>query len=196
MKVINLTYKETNCYLILTQDGWLMVDAGWPDTFSQVLQLLSRQHIPVNEINYLVITHFHPDHAGLVQNLKDLGINLILHEDQVPYVKELNSFYKKNPKANFKDITGSNTTIVTTSESRELLLKLGIEGELLCTPGHTIDSISLIIDNSCAFIGDLPALSLAEAKDNPMIRDSWALIQDFGVKKIYPGHGEAYNISL
>ncbi len=172
-----------------------MIDAGWPDTFSQLLQLLSHHKISIHEINYLVITHFHPDHAGLTQNLKDFGTTLLLHEYQAPYINKLNLFYKKNPKANFKDITNSNHVILTEAESRGFLKTLGIDGELISTPGHSDDSISLIIDNYCAFTGDLPALELAEGYDDIVIEDSWEVIKQYSVKTIYPGHGEAYELS-
>jgi glyoxylase-like metal-dependent hydrolase (beta-lactamase superfamily II) len=195
MKVIHMSYKSTNIFLVPAEDGWLMIDAGWPDTFPQILRLLKENDIAVNEINYLVITHFHPDHAGLTQNLKDLGTNLIVHECQLPYIKDLNVFYKKNPKANFKDIVLNNNIIVSTEESRDLLKKLGIDGEIVPTPGHTDDSISILIDDYCAFIGDLPAYSLAEAYADDTIEESWKLIQLYGVNTIYPGHGDSYTLS-
>jgi glyoxylase-like metal-dependent hydrolase (beta-lactamase superfamily II) len=194
MNIINLSYKSTNCYLIAVDNGWLMVDAGWPDTFSQLLQLLSQNNISVNEINYLIVTHFHPDHAGLTQNLKDLGTNLILHEYQVPYINKLNLMYKKNPKANFKDIMTSNNIVLTDADNRSFLNSIGIDGELITTPGHSDDSVSLIIDGCCAFIGDLPALSLIDAYDDIVIDDSWDMIQKHHVKTIYPGHGVSYEI--
>ena len=77
-----------------------MIDAGWPDTFSQFLRLLNQNNISVNEIDYLFITHYHPDHAGLVQNLKDLGTNLIVLETQLPFINKINLHFKKNPNDN------------------------------------------------------------------------------------------------
>ncbi|MHB8127537.1 MAG: MBL fold metallo-hydrolase [Mobilitalea sp.] len=194
MNIINLSYKSTNCYLIPAGDGWLMIDAGWPDTFSPLLQLLNQNNVSVNKINYLIVTHFHPDHAGLTQNLKDLGTSLILHEYQVPYLNKLNLFYKKNAKANFKDIVAGNNIILIDGDSRSFLSSIGINGELISTPGHSDDSVSLVIDDCCAFTGDLPALSLIEAYDDMVIDDSWEMIQKHHVKTIYPGHGAAYEI--
>ncbi len=195
MNVITLVYKSTNSYLIQTDGGWLMIDSGWPDTFAQLLQLLNQNNISVHEVNYLVITHFHPDHAGLTQNLKDFGATLILHEYQVPYISKLNLLYKKNPKANFKDITNSNNLVLSEAKSRSFLKSIGIEGELISTPGHSDDSITLIIDNCCAFTGDLPALDLTEVYDDIVIEDSWDMIKKHSVKTIYPGHGAFYDLS-
>jgi glyoxylase-like metal-dependent hydrolase (beta-lactamase superfamily II) len=194
VNVITLVHKSTNSYLIQSDSGWLMIDSGWPDTFAQLLQLLNQNNISIHEVNYLVITHFHPDHAGLTQNLKDLGTTLLLHEYQVPYINKLNLLYRKNPRANFKDITTSNNLVLSEAESRNFLKSIGIEGELISTPGHSDDSISLILDDCCAFTGDLPALHLAEAYDDIVIEDSWDMINKHSVKMIYPGHGEAYEL--
>ncbi len=194
MKVIQLTHKSVNSYLIPGNEGWVMIDTGWPDTFSQFLQLLCQNNISVYEINHLVITHFHPAHAGLTQNLKDLGINLILHESQINDYNKLNIKYKKNPQANFKDITSTNNIILTDYNSRNFMEEIGLCGELISTPGHSDDSISLVIDNDCAFIGDLPPYSIMEVYDDIVIEDSWDLIQQYHVRSIYPGHGDPYNI--
>jgi Zn-dependent hydrolases, including glyoxylases len=194
MNVIQLTYKSVNYYLIPGDDGWVMIDTGLPDTFCQLLQMLNQHNISIYEINYLIITHFHPGHAGLTQNLKDFGTNLILHQNQVNYYSKLNTFYKKNPKANFKDITSSNHIIVSDFDSRDFLKSIGIEGELISTPGHSEDSISLVVDDDCAFTGDLPVYSMLEAYDDIEIEDSWDLIRQYHVKTVYPGHGDSYEI--
>jgi glyoxylase-like metal-dependent hydrolase (beta-lactamase superfamily II) len=196
MDVITISYKSANSYLIKTQGGWLMIDAGWPDTFSQILRLLNHNNISVNEIDYLFITHFHPDHAGLTQNLKDLGTNLIIHELQIPYINKINQHFKKSPKENFKDITNNNLIVLTESTSRSFLESIGINGELVFTPGHSDDSVSLVIDDCCAFTGDLPAQDISESYDNPVITDCWDLLSTYNVKTIYPGHGEPYKINI
>lgn len=195
MNVISITYKSANCYLIPSDGGWVMIDTGWPDTLSQLLQLLNQNNISVNEINYLIITHYHPGHAGLTQNLKDLGTNLIIHQSQVTYYNRLNTLYKKNPQAHFRDITPMGNMIVNEAESRNLLESIGINGELISTPGHSDDSISLVIDNDCAFIGDLPSMSSPDDELDIVIEDSWDQIDHFHVKTIYPGHGNVYQIS-
>jgi glyoxylase-like metal-dependent hydrolase (beta-lactamase superfamily II) len=194
VNVITLAHKSTNCYLIPSTNGWLMVDTGLPDTFSQLLHLLCQNNISVNEINYLVITHFHPDHAGLTQNLKDLGITLLLHEYQVSSINQLNLFFKKNPKANFRDITAINNIILDDGNSRSFLSSIGIDGELIYTPGHSDDSISLIIDDCCAMVGDLP--NPTQVYDDIVIEDSWNMIKKHKVRTIYPGHGEPYEIII
>jgi glyoxylase-like metal-dependent hydrolase (beta-lactamase superfamily II) len=194
MEVINLTYKATNCYLIKSNSGWIMIDAGWSDTMPQFLKLLKQKDIHINNIKYLIVTHFHPDHAGLAQNLKDFGIILIIHESQVHFIDKLNDFFKRNPKINFKDIETINNMVMSSEESRILFKSKGINGEIIQTPGHSDDSVSLVIDECCAFTGDLPGLLLMEAYNDQTLKDSWKLIQEYNVKRIYPAHGEPYNV--
>jgi len=194
MRIINLTYKLTNCYLVESSCGWIMIDTDWPDTLPHLLHLLKQHDLQTSDIKYLIVSHFHPDHAGLVQNLKDFGVNFILHENQVPFVDNLNNFFKKNPKSNYKDIVKRDNTIVSSMESRRFLKNIGIDGEIIQTPGHSDDSISLIIDGCCAFTGDLQAYSLMEAYNDQTLKDSWRLIQDYNVKQIYPAHGNSYTL--
>lgn len=194
MEIINLHYRFTNCYLLESNRGWIMIDTDWPDTLPQLLHSLKQQDIRMSDIKYQIVTHFHPDHAGLVQGLKNLGIQLIVHENQVSFIEKLNAFFKKNRKYNYKEIVGQDNIIVSSMESRRFLRDVGIDGEIIPTPGHSDDSISLIIDKCCAFTGDLPEISLLEAYNNQTLNESWKLIQDYQVTKIYPAHGNTYAI--
>ncbi len=194
MNIITLNYKSTNCYLVPVTDGWLLMDAGWPDTLSQFLQLLNQNGVLLNDINYMVLTHLHPGHAGLTQNLKEFGARLILHNCQAPFVNKINAFFKKTPSSRFKDITFDHSIIMNEDDSRSFLKEMGLDGALLPTPGHSEDSISLVLDGGFAFTGDLPALDLAEACNDPVIMASWEALKACGVKRIYPGHGDAYDI--
>ena len=187
MNIITLVHKSTNSYLLSVKDGWLMIDTGWPDTFAQLLQLLNQNNICVNEINYLAVTHFHPDHAGLAQNLKDLGTTLLLHEYQVPYLNKLNLFFKKNPKANFKDITAGSNLVLNESQSRDFLKTIGLSGELISTPGHSDDSVTLILEEGFAFPGDLHPSFMNI--DDVRTRESWDKIHQHKITRIFPGHG-------
>lgn len=194
MKILNLYCKRTNCYLIESSCGWIMIDTDFPGILYRLINLLNQHNIKISDIKYLIVTHFHPDHAGIAQDLKNLGIRLILHESQVAFVDNLNNFFKKNNQFNSKDILPEGNIVISSKESRDFLKSMGIEGEIIQTPGHTDDSISLIIDGCCAFTGDLPEFSLMEAYNDQTIKNSWKLIKDYKITKIFPGHGNPYTI--
>ena len=53
-----------NSYLLETDDGLLLVDAGWPNKTEVIFKAVQESgHNPV-EIRHLVLTHGHIDHAG------------------------------------------------------------------------------------------------------------------------------------
>lgn len=195
MKILNLTCKRTNCYLLEANCGWIMVDTDFPDTLHRLMCLLKQHDIKIRDIKYLLVTHFHPDHAGIVQDLKNLGVRLVILECQVSFIDKLNDFFKKNHKFNFNDIILGDNVVVSNNESRDFLESIGISGDIIQTPGHTDDSITLIIDGCCAFTGDLPEFALMEAYNDQVIRDSWKLIKDYKVTKIHPAHGSSYTIN-
>lgn len=82
---------------------------------------------------------------------------------------------------------------VDTHKSRVILTGMGITGSVLPTPGHSADGVSVVVDNSCAFIGELPRIQEgAIPKDD--VAASWALLHSYDVHKIYPAHGRAYDV--
>src|SRR5687768_12760828 len=136
MNIINIGYDSTNYYLIEAQNGKLMVDCGWPGTLPKLMAQLKRKGISIKEIKYLLVTHFHPDHAGLTQELKKLGIKLILLESQITFISSLTEFFKgKNYP--YMEITKNDNLILKVEDSRKFLASIGIAGEIIPTPGHS-----------------------------------------------------------
>lgn len=194
MKILSLNCKITNCYLLESPFGWIMIDTDFPETLHSLMQSLRQHDMKISDIKYLIVTHFHPDHAGIAQDLKNLGIRLILHECQVPYVNKLNDFFKKSAKFNYTEIVSGDNIVVSSAESRKFFEGLGIEGEMVQTPGHTDDSVSVILDEGYGFTGDLQRFDFIEAFDDQRIKDSWKAIRDYKVTKIFPAHGNTYTI--
>src|SRR5512139_390709 len=94
MNIVNVGYDSTNYYLLEIKGGKLLIDCGWPGTLPKLMAELKRKGISVNEINYLLVTHFHPDHAGTAQDLKKLDIRLVLLESQVDFIASFAEHFK------------------------------------------------------------------------------------------------------
>jgi glyoxylase-like metal-dependent hydrolase (beta-lactamase superfamily II) len=68
--ILNVGYDSTNYYLIGKSATRLLIDVGWPGTLPKLQNILKRRRVPLQDIKYLLVTHYHPDHAGLPQEVK------------------------------------------------------------------------------------------------------------------------------
>ncbi|MCE9647710.1 MAG: MBL fold metallo-hydrolase [Chloroflexi bacterium] len=187
MNIINVGYDSTNYYLLDIRDGKLLVDSGFPGTLPKLSAELKRKGCSIGEIKYFLPTHYHPDHAGLTQELKNHGIKLIALEEQAGGISAFTEFFKTK-KYPFQEIQPEDNINMKCTDSRKFLAGLGLNGEILHTPGHSNDSITLILDEGFAFTGDLhPVFALPE-NDLPS-RESWDKINSHKITRIYPGHG-------
>lgn len=186
MNILSVGYDSTNCYLIGQDTTRLLIDIGWPGTLPKLLSIFKRKRVPLQDVKYLLVTHYHPDHAGLAQEAKSKGIKLVVLENQQSFIPRLRKYMKPNDP--FLEITLDDNLNLSFVDSRAFLLHLGIVGEIIHTPGHTDDSISLVLDEGLAFTGDLPGPTWGE---DPMhqVETSWQRIRALNVKTIYPGHG-------
>lgn len=189
MNIVNVGYDSTNYYVIGGGTSWLLVDVGWPGTLRKLEAQLRRKDIALRHIRHLLATHYHPDHAGLAQEIKAAGVRLLVIEEQSAAIPILKTWMK--PSNNYVDITLNDNTHLTIAESRAFLRRIGIDGEIVLTPGHSDDSVTLVLDDGSAFTGDLTLPSMADGEAAERVRRSWELIQAKGANRIFPGHGPA-----
>ncbi len=191
LNIVNVGYDSTNYYVIETASAKLLIDVGFPGTLPKLRHALKRTGIALSDINYLLVTHYHPDHAGLVQEVKRQGIKLIVLEHQITAIPALKQHMK--PSQQYFDSTLNDTITISTAESRSFLRRIGIDGQIIATPGHSDDSITLILDAGIAFTGDLPPAYMPDHPTNATQR-SWELIHSHHVTTVYPGHGPIRHI--
>ena len=189
VNIVNVGYRSTNFYVLADSAGrpLLLVDAGWPGTLPQFQHACASKSIKLASIPYQLVTHFHPDHAGLAQELKHLGVRLIVLDTQLAGIPLLSTYVK--PRDNYTPIDLEGNTLLTAAESREFLANIGIQGEIISTPGHSDDSVTLVLDDGIAFTGDLTSPFLLPDDPTDIAYQSWQTIKSMGVTTIYPGHG-------
>ena len=190
--IVNVGYRSTNYWVISTGRARILVDLGWPGTIGTMRANLARADIPLGEIRYALATHYHIDHAGLAQDLKDAGVPLLLIDLQVPFVPLMKRHIK--PRDRFTDISLAGNVVIPAAESRALLKRLGIDGEILHTPGHSDDSVSLLLDEGPVFTGDLTHPTMVGLEDPHVVRASWRRLQDCGATLVHAGHGPVHEL--
>ena len=187
MNIINVGYDSTNYYALELTNGKLLVDCGWPGTLPKLSAELKRKGASLKEIKYLLVTHFHPDHAGLVQELKNEGIKFILPECQRDFIASFHEFFKTKNYP-YVEIKQNDNLILKLEDSREILASLGLNGEIIHTPGHSDDSVTLILDEGFAFTGDLHPRFMVSEEDQKSLH-SWDKIYQHKITRIFPAHG-------
>lgn len=185
--IVNVGYRSTNYWVVSAGGPRLLVDIGWPGTMGTMRTTLERAGVQMREIAYALATHYHPDHAGLAQEFKHAGVRLILVDVQVALAPTLARIVK--PTDGYVPLEMSDNVTVSCAGSRALLATIGLAGQILHTPGHSDDSVSLLLDDGSVFTGDLTPPGFAEEKDAETVAASWALLKAQGATTLYPGHG-------
>ncbi len=185
--IVNVGYRSTNYWVVSAGTSRLLVDLGWPGTMRRMRAVLDRMDVPLAEIRYALATHYHIDHAGLGQALKLAGIPLLVLDVQVHAIPLMKTWIK--PQDNYVDITLDGNVTISIDESRTVLKRIGIQGEIMHTPGHSDDSISLLLDDGSAFTGDLTPPAFIGMEDAAVVSASWRLLREHGATRVFPGHG-------
>jgi glyoxylase-like metal-dependent hydrolase (beta-lactamase superfamily II) len=148
---------------------------------------LDRMDVSLNEIRYGLATRYHIDHAGLAEELKQEGVRLLVLDAQVHAIPLMRTWTK--PRDRYVDVTMHTNVTISFAESRSVLGRIGIPGEIVHTPGHSDDSVSLLLDDGSVITGDLTPPTLAGEDNAAVVAANWRLLRERGASRVYPGHG-------
>lgn len=183
--IVNVGYRSTNYWVVSAGTSRLLVDIGWPGTLGLMKANLRKMGIALGEIRYALATHYHIDHAGLAEELKQEGVPLLVLDIQASAIPVMKTWTK--PADHYVEITPAGNVVIPFEHSRQLLGRIGIAGEILPTPGHSDHCVSLLLDDGSVFTGDLPPE--AHAFDNPVAQATWQQLRARGATRVYPAHG-------
>lgn len=209
-----LPFHMVNCFLVQGEGGCILVDAGLPGSEYKIGKVLRRQGLSFADIKLIVITHAHIDHAGSAARMRELsGAPIVAHAgDLKHYLQEepmtlcptgWASRLFKSTRIPCQPYVAFRPDILLKNDERLELIRFGVPGFVVPTIGHTAGSISVVLQNSEALVGDLVASGiliggiarLAYAMRPPFEDDPQAVskelqsLVDSGVIRFHTGHG-------
>jgi glyoxylase-like metal-dependent hydrolase (beta-lactamase superfamily II) len=190
LTIVDVGYRSTHYWVVSAGASRLLVDLGWPGTMGLMRANLRRMGVPLEEIRYGLATHYHIDHAGLAQELKLAGVPLLVIDVQLEAIPRMAQHTK--PHDHYVEISLDDNLVIACDESRALLAEIGVPGEIVHTPGHSDDSVSLLLNDGSAFTGDLTPPSAAWGDDAAAVLASWRTLRERGATRVYPAHGPVW----
>lgn len=206
IEIIPLLYGRSNVFLVIAGEKKIMVDTSISLFQKKLLKRLKKRSI--EKIDYVILTHTHFDHAGNAHFLKNhFGAEVIVHRSEkinletgsnrMPIAKNriLNKLLQRVRKLFLKTASYQPCEADISFEHLFDLTPLGVNGYLISTPGHSLGSISFIIDDQFAIVGD-EMFGIFKYKgvppfveDIPTLIHSWGKLLQTNASLYFPGHG-------
>jgi len=204
------------CFLLKGEKN-ILIDAGIPGQIKGFQKGLAEAGVQFEEIELVLFTHGHFDHIGLAKEIVERsGAQTAIHQREKDWVESGKSPFPSGVTAWGKFLTFTlkllpemnvpGTKVDFTLGDEDFSLReYGIAGKVVYTPGHTLGSVSILLDNGVAIVGDLAMsaqifrLSPGKpifAEDVALVEASWRKLIDLGAKIIYPAHGKPFSAQV
>jgi len=216
--------RYTNCFLVRHGGGFLLIDTGYDYEWDRFVEGLARLGIGPGDITQLILTHHHDDHCGLLNRLtaENPGIVIMMSAlaarrleggvhvfkrgagyitQRIRLLAWIKSKLEPTWTHSFPPFHARPHDRIIEAPVRLSDLGFDLEGSILATPGHTEDSISVVMDDGTCFCGDAAAnfLQFAGARycvifveDLALYYHSWNLLLAAGARVVCPAHGKPF----
>lgn len=158
----------SNTYLVRFRGKSILADTSLKANYSKLKKELARAGMQISQTDYLFLTHTHYDHCQNAATIKkQSGCKVITSENAATYIKKGKSPLPKGTNSYSKIVIGIGHVFgkfinhfepfeadIFMQDERQTAVKGFPEIEIMQTPGHSPDSISLIIDGEYALVGD------------------------------------------
>ncbi|MBW9144683.1 MBL fold metallo-hydrolase [Clostridium sp. CM027] len=69
MEIIQLKLSVTNCFLIKTENKYILIDTGYEYDWDLFCKRLKSVGVRLSDISHIILTHHHDDHCGLLNRI-------------------------------------------------------------------------------------------------------------------------------
>ena len=212
-KVIRLLSGRSNVFLLTDGKRNLLIDTSVARSWHKLKYRIERT--TSGKINYLILTHAHFDHAANAKRLQEeCNPIVIIQTSEAAYLSGGDNILPGGTnfitrlivnligKRIFNRFRYAPCTPDILVDDKYDLNYMGFRAYLLHTPGHTSGSMSLIIDNEIAIVGDTMfgvfkwSVFPPYAEDQEMMLESWGKLLETGCSLFFPSHGTANSRAL
>lgn len=154
-----------NIYFIKTNRGYILVDTGMPNPEETLDFVFKKAAVDPKSVEIIILTHGHLDHVGNIAYAKrKSGAKVLCHQSFSESLEkgEIEPAIARDWLSRFLNFIislagtkfeGVKPDIVVEDELD--LHEFGVSGKIIHTPGHSSSSISIVLDNGEALIGDI-----------------------------------------
>ncbi len=203
LQIHRLDLGVSNAYLLETERGLVLVDAGLPLSAEPILARMAQ--IGRADLRLIFITHAHVDHYGSAAALRRAtGAPIAVHRADADDMAA-----GRTRLGVVRDWAWTQATLPLVEpllrvepaqadlvlDEGELPAGLGITAQVIHTPGHTPGSCTLLVEGGYAFVGDLIStngrahIQQAYAQNWGQIAASLEKLRRLQPRYLFPGHG-------
>jgi len=207
IKTIILGGFNANCYLLKTDNGFVLIDTGRKSKRSKLEQELSSAGCKPGNLDLIILTHGDFDHTGNCAYLREkYHTKIAMHHYDSGMVEYGDMFWnRKSGNWILKKLVNVFFKITKfkpdyTIDEKSDLSKYGLDARVLYLPGHSKGSIGILTDSGELFCGDL-FTNRKKPEPNSMadnlneLNDSINKVKGLKIKMVYPGHGQPYQMN-
>lgn len=204
--ITRVLFGRSNVFLLSDGEKNILVDTCSDKYWKALDQRLTQ--LNVFRIDFLILTHSHFDHAGNAQKIREkYHAKVIIHRNEGPYlicgaiivpngtIIITKAIVRAFGKRAAKLFTCEPCTADILTDGNFDLRQFGIHASILYTPGHSSGSISVIVDDELALVGDamfgiFPGSIFPPFGDNieEMVA-SWGKLLETNCFVFLPAHG-------
>jgi len=210
----NVIYKvlrgRNNCYWIASEQGNILVDTGMKGAYNRLRKNIEKLPLDSKRVDFLFLTHTHFDHcqnAHLIQIEQDCQV--FMSEKEARFVSQgytpipdgtyafTRFLVSIGRKMKFAWLGYEPFDISTTIGKDHVWMDNDIKIKIINTPGHSAGSLSLIVDEEIAIVGDAMINTFGESifppftDDVPELFRSWEKLLTTDCRLFLPGHRPA-----
>ncbi|MDD4374510.1 MAG: MBL fold metallo-hydrolase [Bacteroidales bacterium] len=206
-EIIQILSGRSNVFLLTNGDKNVLIDTSVSRLWNRLQQRLKK--LGINNIDYLFLTHAHFDHAANANRIKSkFNASVIIHKNEVGYLLKGDNILPKGTTFITRPMVKVFSKLFSSSlfkydpcepdlvvDSYYDLKDIGFHAYLIHTPGHTIGSMSLIVDDEIAMVGDTMfgvfkwSVFPPYAEDEKIMIKSWGKLLATNCLIFIPSHG-------
>jgi hydroxyacylglutathione hydrolase len=212
-RIIQILSGRSNVFLLTNGKINFLIDTSAGRLWNKLQRQLEKAGIV--QIHYLILTHAHFDHAANANRIKiKYGASVIVQQMEADYLAKGDNIIPQG--------TTSLTRLLVNLAGKRFfrymkyepcradilvnnlldLKGMGIDAFIMHTPGHTSGSVSVIVEDEIALVGDtmfgiFKGSVFPPYAENPDVMiQSWGKLLQTGCKVFIPSHGTANTRSL